>query len=128
MNPMATDNAAVPNLPLEPQPSQPGAVANGELRPEEAAAAIGRLEGLVREIRGALDASAREQEHREFSVARLLAAVAEALAIGFLLWAALNWLMATEPGEGGAIVIKLLFATVLQLMALTAFFLSRPQR
>lgn len=101
------------------------------MRPEDAAAAIGRLEGLLREIRGALDASAREQEHREFSIARLLAAIAQGLSIGLLLWAALDWLMPGEPGQGagqGAAGLKLLFAIVLQLMALTAFYVSRPHR
>ena len=91
----------------------------------EAAAAIGRLEGLVREIRGAFDAAARERQHREFSIARLLAAMSQALAIGLLLWAALDWLL---QGESAAVIVKLSFATVLQLMSLTAFYLSRQQR
>ena len=125
MNPLAPETAAVPDPPDE---SLPPPASAGELAPQEAAAAIGRLEGLVREIRGALDASAREQEHREFSIARLFAAIAQALSIGFLLWAALNWMMPADGGEGGVIVIKLLFATVLQLMALTAFYMSRQRQ
>jgi hypothetical protein len=123
MNPLASDTASAPEQPPAPPPPASGS----DLRSEDAAAAIGRLEGLVREIRGALDASAREREHREFSIARLLAAIAQGLAIGLLLWAALDWLMPGERGEG-APVVKLLFAIVLQLMALTAFYVSRPNR
>ena len=122
MNPLAPDTAPAPEQPHE---AQPASSSSSELRPEDAAAAIGRLEGLLREIRGALDASAREQEHREFSLVRLLAAMAQALAISLLLWAALDWLL---QGESAAVVVKLSFATVLQLMALTAFYLSHPRR
>lgn len=125
MKPLATDEAASHDPPREPHPAQAPPVTTSEFPPEDAAAALARLEGLLREIRGALDAGAREQQHRQFSIARLLGAMTQALAIGFVLWAALDWAL---QGESASVIVKLSFATVLQLMAVTAFYLSREPR
>jgi hypothetical protein len=125
MKPLATDEAALPDPPREPLPAAAPPVTTNEFRPDEAAAALARLEGLLREIRGALDAGAREQQHRQFSIARLLGAMTQVSAVGLVLWAALDWAF---QGESAAVIVKLSFATVLQLMAVTAFYLSREAR
>ena len=84
--------------------------------------ALERLEHLLVGVRSVLDAQVRESRHREFSPARLLGSLLQALVIGLLLWAVSDWAFG-EPSE--VLLIKLAFAAVFQLVALTAFVLGR---
>jgi hypothetical protein len=80
-----------------------------------------RLERTLDQMRGGLDATAREQRHREFSLARLVGAIAQVLVVGLVLWALCDWVF----NELGQVLVKIGFAGVLQLGALTAFLLGR---
>jgi hypothetical protein len=80
-----------------------------------------RLERTLDQMRGSLDATVREQGHREFSPAHLIGVIAQVLVVGLELWALSDWVF----NELGQVLVKLGFAGVLQVGALTAFFLSR---
>ncbi len=88
-------------------------------------AALERLEQVLRDIRGQLDTLGRGGQHREFSSARLIGAVLQVVAVAFVLLAAADWIYQAPPA---AQFIKLLFALVVQLGALTAFLLARDGR
>ena len=81
-----------------------------------------RVAGLLEELRGRFDTSTREQRHREFSAARLIGAILQALVLGFVFAALADWAYGVKEGPQ---LVKLAFAGVLQLGALTAFVLSR---
>jgi hypothetical protein len=114
---------------VEPAPEQPS---NGQSEPEPAASSrragrqellvtLERLERTLDEMRGGLDATVREERHREFSAARLIGSIVQALAVGLVLWALSDWVF----GELSQVTIKLGFAGVFQMGALTALLLGR---
>jgi hypothetical protein len=82
-----------------------------------------RIERLLDEMRNLLDTSQREAQHRAFSPARLAGAILQALVIGLVAWAFSDWIFQSPPAP---LQIKLAFAAVLQLIALTAF-LTAPR-
>ncbi len=81
-----------------------------------------RVERLLEEIRGALDARARDKRYKEFSATRLVGAVLQALVVGLMAWSLSDWVFQL-PAEG--LFIKLAFAAVLQLIAMTALLMSK---
>ncbi len=88
---------------------------------EELLGTLERLERTLDEMRGGLDATAREDRHREFSLPRLIGAILQVLVTALVLWALSDWLF----GELNQVLIKIGFAGVLQLAALTAFLPGR---
>ncbi len=110
----------------EPQPSAfrpetPGAEAPDAKNQPASLPASERVEKLLREIRDLLDVSARESQYKDFAMMRAAGAVLQAIVVGLLLWALSD---AFFHAGAGAILVKLQFATLLQLGALTAFYLS----
>lgn len=93
--------------------------------PPDAATAFERMERVLRQIRGSLDTTTREASYREFSPLRLVAAVLQVFVAGLVVLALLDWLLAAPTDS---LLIKLAFAAVLQLSALTAFVVSRHSR
>ncbi|MFH1748596.1 MAG: hypothetical protein ABIG44_16295 [Planctomycetota bacterium] len=98
-----------------------------ESRPEEAMedailASLQRIEGLLGGMRGVLNSLAGEVRHREYSPARLVASILQALVLGLVLWALSDWVFGEDNSQ---LLIKLAFAAVLQLTALTGFVLGR---
>ena len=93
--------------------------------PPDATASLRRIEKLLSEIRGALDAAARAGEHREYSLGRVIGAVLQVIVGGLVVLALFDWLLGA-PVDG--LLVKLVFAAVLQLGALTAFVVSRGGR
>ncbi len=91
----------------------------------EVVAALVRIEQVLGEIRGRLDVLDRERRYGTFSVARLAAAVLQAIVVGFFLAALADWLFYSDPVQAGAVLVKLGFAAVLQLAALTGFVVGR---
>lgn len=93
--------------------------------PEGAAVApmLERIEHILGEIHGRLELAAREDRHREFSPARLIGGVLEALVVGFVIAALADWVF-QKPGSA---LVELAFAGVFQLGALTAFVLARER-
>jgi hypothetical protein len=81
-----------------------------------------RMEQLLAEIRAHLDASARETRIRQFSLARLAAALLQALVVGLVVWSLSDWLFAMEPAGLG---IKLGFAAVFELGVIAALLAAR---
>lgn len=80
-----------------------------------------RLEELLIEIRAGLDASLREQQHRSFSLVWLAGAIVQVFVLGLIALSTLDWFFQAAFQD---LLIKLAFAAVLQLVALTAFLLS----
>jgi hypothetical protein len=119
-----TVSAKTPDQPTRPPAPTPApeAEAPDDYDDEDAVATLHRIEHTLDEIRRTLQNTAREQRHREFSPARLIASVLQALVIGMVLWALSDWVF-EEPRE--SLLVKLAFAAVLQLGALTGFTLGR---
>jgi hypothetical protein len=97
----------------------------GPAAPPDTASTLSRLEKLVEEIRSGLDARLREQAHKDFSAAWLAGAVLQVLVVGLVVMAGLDCLFQSPVGRP---MLKLAFALVLQLMALTAFVLAGEGR
>ena len=83
---------------------------------------LARIEKRLEEIRGLLNAQVRQRQHREFSAALLVGVVVQIVAAGLLGMALLDWIFQAEPV---ALAIKLGFAVVFQLVALTALVVWR---
>lgn len=110
----------LPEVP-EVQPESPAASAESG----DPASSLERIDRTLRDIRAILDAQVREQQHREFSAAQLVGAVLQAVVVGLLVLALLDWLYQWGVTRT---YVKLAFAAVLQMMALTAFVAARPRR
>lgn len=94
--------------------------------PAPASDPLERIEHGVERIRAALDADLRDARHRDFSPALLAAVLAQAIVVALLGWAAIDCL--TAPLPAAVILVKLAFAGVLQLIALTGFASVRTRR
>ncbi len=80
------------------------------------------MERLLAEIRGALDAAARDAEHRPFSIAATVGAILQVVVGGLVVLSLVDWALgASAP----TIMLKLAFAAVFQLATLTAFVVAR---
>ncbi|MFO0839832.1 MAG: hypothetical protein U1D55_15075 [Phycisphaerae bacterium] len=84
-----------------------------------------RIERALEEIRSAVDASSRLARHKDFSAARLVGAIAQVLAIVFLVLALADW---TLERPFAALFAKLSFTIAFQLGALTAFVIATRPR
>ncbi|MBN2447949.1 MAG: hypothetical protein JXO22_14550 [Phycisphaerae bacterium] len=87
--------------------------------------ALNRIERRLCEIRVLLDQEHRQEQHRELPVTRLLGAVLQAFVVGLLAWACSDWVFQTASDR---ILVKLAFAAVLQLTALSAYVLMPRDR
>ncbi|MCA9244030.1 MAG: hypothetical protein KDA32_08760 [Phycisphaerales bacterium] len=85
--------------------------------PPDDEATLRRMERLLGEIRNVMETRAREDAHQEFSPARLLGALAQVLAIGFLALALVGWFINVS---GTQLVIQLGFCIAFQLAAICA--------
>lgn len=108
--PVATEKLPVPSetRPAETADSNALATLAGSLQ---------RIERTLGEIRAVLDAGAREERYKEFSLPRLIAPLAQLGALALLLFALLDWVFGREVGW---LLAKLGFACAVQLVALTA--------
>ncbi len=84
--------------------------------------ALQRMERLLAEIRAHFDATARERRVREFSLARLIGSLLQALVVGLVVWALSDWVFAIEPLP---LLVKLAFAAVLQLIVISTLLMAR---
>ena len=112
----STSSQAVPNAgeshPIEtPSPSA-----------AEVLTVLRRIDRVLGEIRGVLDAAERERQHKEFSSLRLIGAILQVIVGGLVALAVLDWVFEAQVE---ALFVKLAFAAVLQLTALTAFLFWR---
>jgi hypothetical protein len=82
------------------------------------------MDKLLAQIRGTLNAATRDEAHRELSIGRTIGAVIQVVVAGLVALALLDWLL---DAPAGGLYIKLAFAGVLQISALTAFVVSRPR-
>jgi len=103
-------------------PAGPGRRTEPAPLPEDITRTFARMERILGRIHGALDASAREGEHREWSSGRLVGGILQVIVAGLVALALLDWLL---HGVVNSLFVKLAFAMVLQLSALTAFVVSR---
>lgn len=106
---------------FRPAGPPPGGPAPGES--PDVLGLLRHIDGLLEELRGRVEAVTRTQRHREFSFARLAGGVLQVLVAGLVIAALADWLF--NAREIAAPLIKLMFAGVLQLGALTAFLLGR---
>lgn len=90
--------------------------------PPDPAVTLQHMEKLLGQIRGTLNAATRDEAHRELSVGRTVGAVIQVVVAGLVALALLDWLL-DAPAE--ALYVKLAFAGVLQVSALTAFVVAR---
>ncbi len=112
MNPNPREPATEPH-PASPPPGEPVG---------DPVEVLIRIERQLDEIRGRLEAADRLRMHRRFSLAQLLGAMFQLLAVFLVLLALLDWVYQAWHAER---LVKLAFAGVLQLAALTAFTMAR---
>lgn len=114
---------------MNPPPTDPidegAASATPERTTDELLASLRRIERLLEQLRQRLETTARAERYREFSLARLFGALLQALVVGLLMFALTDWVYQGSPAQQ---LVKLAFAGVLQLGALTAFLLARESR
>ena len=113
------------DAPPEPVPDLPEETVKVSVQrtpTDELLARLRHIEELLEELRRTVIATVREHRHQEFSLARLLGSILQALVAGLLLWALTDWVFG-EPRD--VLLTKLAFAAVLQLAALTGFVLGR---
>ena len=106
------------------QPVSPPIEGAADDNEQELLGRLRQIESLLADIRGQVDATLRERRHREFSVARLTGALLQALVVGLVIAAVADWAYRADPAFQ---LVKLAFAGVLQLGALTAFVMSRQR-
>ena len=92
---------------------------------DQAAAVLRRIEQLLSEMRGTLDAATRETQHRDFSVSLLVGSILQVVVVGLAALAVLDVIFQRSTD---AILVKLAFAGVLQLGTLAAFLIPRLRR
>ncbi len=73
--------------------------------------------GQLEAIQERIDARDRVSQHREFSIARMMAPILQAVVVGLAAWAASDWAFSSDPMW---IIVKLGFAAVLQIGVLAA--------
>lgn len=109
----------------ETSPVAPVAEDRDEAAASDAVKTLERMERVLGEIRGALDASAREERHKEFSPIRLVGAIVQVIVVGLLGLAVVDWIFEASFDTQ---FVKLAYAAVLQLTALTAFVVAPRER
>ena len=113
------DAAAVDSTPAATHP--PAHSAEAELL-------LARIEKNLSEVRAHMSATSRESRHKQFSFTLLAAGIAQAVVLALLVWALSDIIFGSGtsgPTPLGVPLVKLAFAGVLQLVALTAFIASR---
>lgn len=80
-----------------------------------------RIEMELRDIRSRLDIVVRERQHQKYSIAELTGGVLQVVVIGLVLVAVAEWMYQAPLGR---LLIELGLASVLQLAALTSFFIA----
>lgn len=119
--PGPVDPVGASPVPLTPMPGpaeDPSAAPRGGHGVRDA---LSEIERSLGEIRAKLDTTVRAHQHKEFSPARMVGATLQVLVVGFGGFALLDLLFQAEPLH---ILVKLAFAAVLQLGALTAFIVA----
>lgn len=93
-----------------------------EPEPAEKPGDLGRVELLLDQIIEELRMTRREQQHEDFSIAKLAGAVAQAFALCAIGWGLYAWMNAgTSPSGWHTPTVSLLTAIAFQVMALTFF-------
>jgi len=116
--PAASETAAAPSAAETPTPA-PRA---NPPAPDETLTTLRYIAGALEDMRGRIETLTREERYQQFSPLPLIGAGLEVITLGFVLAALKDWVFAAQPA---APVAKLLFATVFQLAALTAFLFGR---
>lgn len=93
-------------------------------QPPSAAGIEKKLDEILQQLRHL----ARLQQHRDFSISRLIASISQLLVMALLFWSVIGVLDLGNLTAGSAMQIKLIAAIVLQLLALTFFILDRQDR
>jgi hypothetical protein len=83
---------------------------------------LARVEATLEAIREQLEFLTRERRYHEFSLVRALGVAAQIVVLGFAIFA-LSEFVYGQSATG--VIVKLMFAGVFQLAALTAFVVSR---
>lgn len=108
-----------------PTPPEPPQKPPGDEPPPTVERLLERIEALLSELRGVIDARTREQEHQRFSPALLIGTALQMLCVGLLVLAVMDWVFnATDRAK----LMKLAYGGMLQLMACAAFLLALLER
>jgi hypothetical protein len=89
---------------------------------ERVAASLGRIEDTLEDLRRRVETLTREQQHKDFSWVLAAGYLGQVLVAGLLVAALADWVFAADLAKP---LMKLLFAGVLQIGALTAFVWGR---
>jgi len=104
--------------------SEHGTGSAGTDRTEES---LDKIRTVLEEILQQVKQQNRIVYHRDFSYARLIGSVAQLLVVGLLFWAIVGLVDLGEIKGPDATMLKFLGAVLLQLLALTFFFLDKQE-
>ncbi len=89
---------------------------------------LGRIHTTLEEILQQLKQQNRLRYHRDFSYSKLIGAISQLLVIGLLFWIIVGLVDIGEISGSAGTMLKILGAVLLQLVALTFFFLDHQDR
>jgi hypothetical protein len=89
---------------------------------------LGKIQGTLEEILQQLKQQNRAGYQHDFSYTKLMGAVTQLLVIGLLFWTIVGLVDIGEISGSAGTMLKILGAVLLQLMALTFFFLEHQNR
>ena len=90
----------------------------------DAAAITKKLDEILQQLKQL----ARLRQHRDFSLTRLIAVVVQLVVVALVFWIAVGLVELPRLNPVAETWLKLLAATLLQLLALTCFVLDRQER
>jgi len=113
--------------PESSSPPEPAREASPAPRTDDASLAplLGRVESQLQRIAGRLEAEERARQFHDFSMARLIGVFLQLLVLGFVVAALVDWRFDNPEARQ---LVKLAFAGVLQIAALTSFVVAREKR
>jgi hypothetical protein len=87
-----------------------------------------KMQATLEEILHQLKQANRLTYHRDFSYNKLIGAVAQLLVAGLILWTMIGLVDMMEVGSATSTMLKILGATLLQIIAFTFFYLARYEK
>ena len=109
------------------QPPQADTASNKPRREGSLTSSLGNMEKLMGDIRNQLRQSNRLAQQSDFSVHKMVGALVQILVLAILFWTAIKSIDMGQVTAPTSVHLGLMVAIVLQLLALTFFFLDRQR-
>jgi hypothetical protein len=118
--PIDNDNETPSASSTTSAPTRSSAAGKGDLLD-----ALAGIQHRLDDVAGQLRQLNRMRRHREFSIARLVATIAQLLVVAMMFWIVLGIMDLGNIAENSALTLKFLGALIMQMFALTFFVIDR---